>query len=199
MDIDIEKTVKELVIPIKELVHPSESEIAEFGNKVEAAGWSKTIARNDWDGAIEVAATAYKNNLGLLLAGNAGVGKTAFAMALSTFSKGYCEFIDLADPIDADTMDIYAYPNRTAERIWRNLILDDMGAEQTFSDYGRMRELVGEFICHYHSRGNGTIIITTNLTGKDFLARYGQRVMSRLNDMCMVYRFEGTDKRGFRK
>ena len=77
----------------------------------------------------------------------------------------------------------------------RNVILDDLGAENIKNEYGVKRDIVGEFICRYHTRGKGRLFITTNLRGPELLDKYGGRVVDRLKQLCVPFHMEGKSKR----
>ena len=77
----------------------------------------------------------------------------------------------------------------------RNVILDDLGAENIKNEYGVKRDIVGEFICRYHTKGKGRLFITTNLRGPELLDRYGGRVVDRLKQLCVPFHMKGKSKR----
>lgn len=130
---------------------------------------------------------------GLLLVGAVGTGKTAIACALAHDSDGD-SFWPVTDLID-HLMDSYrsnsfgARFDALARR--RLLILDDLGAER---DTDGQTDLVVKLIDRRHRQRRVTVI-TTNLKSAQRTARYGQRIESRLQQMCEVVPVTGADRR----
>jgi len=72
-----------------------------------------------------------------------------------------------------------------------NLIIDDLGCELTLNDYGIKTELMIEVINKRHKafiRNGALTIFTSNLSRDQFIARYGQRIYSRIKQMCDCYK-----------
>ncbi len=74
-------------------------------------------------------------------------------------------------------------------------ILDDLGRESAFNEYGNQREYAADFLataCDAKARGEGfgRAIITTNFHAADLSKRYGPRVVSRVlaNFVIVVFR-----------
>ena len=104
--------------------------------------------------------------------------------------------IDLTIPETVEWIDGQGgYASSINEMCEGNILLDDLGAENIKNEYGVKRDIAGEFICRYHTRGKGRLFITTNLTGEQLLDRYGGRVVDRLKQMCVPVRMTGTSKR----
>jgi DNA replication protein DnaC len=137
---------------------------------------------------------------GLLISGASGVGKTAYAKAvLGAFMAHTVRkplTLNLADPETLALIDYEREPDIVEEFCSRSLILDDLGAERAQSNFGQPREIAAEFIMRYHAKGAGRLFVTTNLTGEELLARYQQRVLTRLTDMMHFVKFTGASKRG---
>lgn len=159
-------------------------------------GYRPDVCGNDWEPLITTAAkammTTSPRKCGLLLTGAYGCGKTAFVKALLPKAL----FVDLNDEASLNLIDPKgAFITGYDDVANRSVILDDMGAELLVSHYGIKRDIVGEFICYYHSKGTGRLMITTNLTGPEMVDRYGGRVVDRLKELCAPLRMQGKSKR----
>jgi DNA replication protein DnaC len=112
----------------------------------------------------------YLRGYGLILGGNVGGGKTFFflsigikiieSVALANLGKGALTWIkDYADG--------------------QQICIDDLGREPTVNEYGNKSEILADVIAYREARGYRTHF-TTNLTGPEISARYGDRAVSRL-------------------
>lgn len=126
----------------------------------------------------------------MIITGDYGCGKTHFIRCL----RFPCAFIDLTLSESIDRIDQHCVGS-LADICEGSVVLDDMGAETLRNEYGIKRDVVGEFICRYHSRGKGRLFITTNLSGNELLDRYGGRVFDRIKQMCVPVHMDGTTKR----
>jgi len=142
---------------------------------------------------------------GLLLQGGVGTGKT-FAMQLLARLHAV-PMVSAVDLIDRyrDNRDAYAStimpdfldagPLRAA---YADLIVDDLGAEPTLNDFGTKFELLGRLIESrynlFKSKG-WKLHVTTNLDADEIAKRYGERVSSRLEEMCTRVAVTGPDRR----
>ena len=80
------------------------------------------------------------------------------------------------------------------ESYYRYIMIDDIGTEGDFNDYGTKRNLFAEVVDHAEAQ-NKTLILTSNLTLKELEDRYGKRTMSRLSALCKLIQLEGKDLR----
>lgn len=166
-----------------------EQKLREYGFKREVAG------ANDFDKAIKAANYIIANpGKGLMITGLTGSGKTTFAKALRSIDKLSCMIHCTADISDL------ASPQMQEDFTRSSVIIDDLGSEKEYNEFGVKRELVAEFINAFYianveRKSGNRLVITSNLSGEDFLARYGARVYSRLKEMCAFVKFEGKDKR----
>lgn len=79
-----------------------------------------------------------------------------------------------------------------------DLIIDDLGEEPEGSYYGSKGDVLSDLISRrYRLFINDGVKthITTNLTTDQIGQRYGQRILSRLREMCYITAFEGEDRR----
>lgn len=164
---------------------PTLSRIKNCEEELEARGWLRSIAKSDFELGAKVVATLYANkNLGVIVSGAYGSGKTAFVRRAFPHARFYQ--MPMAEGVlDPD----YGIPEG-------DVILDDMGAEHSVNDFGIRKEPFADFVVRFHANPRrGRLIITTNLSTQEFNDRYGGRVVSRLKDLCVATHFTGGDKR----
>jgi len=117
----------------------------------------------------------------LVLSGGTGCGKsTACAHALSKKAGLWVHGPDLAKP-DFTDPDEYGVRRQTLDERMREaglLVLDDVGIEHSPGGYAASR--ITDVLEHREANRRPSIV-TTNLTGEEFKAKYGQRLASRLN------------------
>ena len=140
----------------------------------------------------------HKDNIGLLLWGNVGTGKTYFAACIANYliSLGVpvlmTSFIKLTNALTGFDEDKNAYIKSLNN--YKLLIIDDLGAERQ-SDY--MLEQVYNIIDSRY-KNQQPLIITTNLSLSEIKEpkeiKYS-RIYSRIIEMCVPIRFDGTDRR----
>ena len=165
----------------------------------------KIVARNGFDMATAgedfspLCAAASKafgitspRRVGMIISGDYGCGKTFFVKCL----KLPGQFVDLTLAETVEWLDQRGgYQSSLDSMCEGNVILDDLGAENIKNEYGVKRDIVGEFICRYHTKGKGRMFITTNLRGPELLDRYGGRVVDRLKQLCVPFHMKGKSKR----
>lgn len=159
-------------------------------------GFDMTTAGDDFAPLCAAASKAFSithpRRVGMIISGDYGCGKTFFVKCL----KLQGQFIDLTLAETVEWLDQHGgYQSSLDEMCERNVILDDLGAENIKNEYGVKRDIVGEFICRYHTRGKGRLFITTNLRGPELLDKYGGRVVDRLKQLCVPFHMEGKSKR----
>ena len=127
----------------------------------------------------------YLSGRGIMLSGAAGTGKT-FLMTLLC-GKG---------PIQHAERDINVW-GLTGISEWynwrdgREVVVDDLGCEVETSSYGVRVDLLKLVLEHRYAAQRGRTHITTNLTSDGIRARYGERILDRLLEMCVVVRMTG--------
>ena len=131
----------------------------------------------------------------LIIQGGIGSGKSVFARALANTigvrnrSPYFLEMGKIAKTTEQDKeIPEYVFANKL-------VVFDDVGTEPTeVNAWGNHIELFNEIIYGRYPRRQPTII-TTNFTQEEMRNKYGERIMSRLNEMCDVLVFTGNDLR----
>lgn len=130
---------------------------------------------------------------GLFLFGITGSGKT---YSLETMSELYSlpvvhnwveMLFDLKDKMN--TGNVKNYLDVITERDF--VFIDDVGAEKSTE---WVQEVIYLIIDRCY-RNKKTLMLTTNLTQEDFAKRYGERILSRLVEMCEMITMEEQDHR----
>ncbi|MCK5022779.1 MAG: ATP-binding protein [Candidatus Aenigmarchaeota archaeon] len=139
--------------------------------------------------AIEDAITKQK---GIFIFGDTGTGKTYTMHALANHKKVYVDnwvillskFRDLMQKGEY-FMSIHDFTNEDY------VFIDDIGAEKT-SDF--VVEFLYTIINKRYENMKRTVL-STNLTLEDFGERYGDRILSRIAEMCIFLELKGEDQR----
>lgn len=142
---------------------------------------------------------------GLFMLGMTGTGKTAIARAIrALFADGHgMWFYNERNAYYAErkmfqwyqSTDLRNYEVLDTALSYRFVIVDDLGMEQeTAISYGQRRNPIIELIDNAERR-NGLLILTSNLTSEEFLAKYGERTVDRLNRLCKTILFKGNSFR----
>jgi len=139
---------------------------------------------------------------GVMLTGNCGTGKT---LMMQSAQKIYNYFPDKSFMF-ATCGQVVADYNKPKEKGGDNAIsrykqgdwcFDDFGTEEMGSHFGKvevMREVILRRYEMFINYGNKTHF-TSNLTPAMIEERYGERVMSRLKEMCNISIVTGADRR----
>lgn len=134
---------------------------------------------------------------GLYIHGPVGTGKTYAAYAILKrlgdlgFRARFYTMPELLDMIREDFDNKYSY---NLDRILENrsvLIFDDLGAEKT-TDW--VTETLHKIIDKRY-REVLPVIITSNLDLGELATRVGDRIPSRLAEMCDIIKLDGADRR----
>ena len=147
---------------------------------------------NNWDKAKEV-------NRGIYLYGNAGAGKTFYASCIANeVRKRYGDYVLIGSStelIDYMTRN-YGRNDEGKEQLRRYplVVIDDIGVERaTDSSLAVMNEIID---IRYMSRK--PLICTSNFPLEKLYngtGIYGDRITSRLKEMCVQYKIVGKDRR----
>jgi DNA replication protein DnaC len=79
-------------------------------------------------------------------------------------------------------------------RKWKFAYIDELGTEAMVNNYGEKFEAFNEII-NKAEQDLDILIISSNLNSEQFLQRYGDRSMDRINRLCKVIEFKGSSLR----
>jgi len=141
----------------------------------------------------------------LMLTGPAGTGKTHLAVATVDYIARLKHkllkriiFVTVPDMVEMVRRKLFIDPKILKKDIYKDsllecdlLVLDDLGAE-SMTDW--TKDLVHQLI-DFRYRENLPIVITTNLTLDKVKKLYGERVFSRIYEMCQGIELSGSDYR----
>lgn len=119
---------------------------------------------------------------GLVLMGGMGNGKSTMLRIIDRLFKNTSTLGDAQEVFD------YFKNSRGGMRYWDEplLLIDDLGVEpERCLDYGEVNYPITRLLLHRYNR-QLTTIIATNLWFDDIQARYGDRVVDRLNETYSV-------------
>lgn len=133
---------------------------------------------------------------GLFICGNCGRGKTTIILgvirplftALGKHLPGYHASVLSSKTIESDEWNYMKY------RKWKFSYLDELGTERAVNDYGEKFEAFNEII-NMAEQNLDIMIISSNLSPDQFLQRYGDRTMDRINRLCKIVEFKGESLR----
>lgn len=131
---------------------------------------------------------------GFLITGPTGVGKTYILHALANhfrYSFNFENWVELLQEFK-DRMES-GYTRDAIQQLFDKnvLVLDDIGAEKV-TEWSTERLYA---IINKAYERNHIVLIATNLTPTELREKYGDRIFSRLNEMCTVVELEGKDRR----
>lgn len=147
---------------------------------------------------IEAIKKAISLDKGLFIYGGTGTGKTYIAHALAYsvkkergWSVDVSNFVGLLGEF-REFIVRGTYQENLCNFCKENcIILDDLGAEK-LTDF--VQEFLYSIINNRYENMKRTVF-TTNLDLKAFEARYGDRLLSRIGEMCIMVELKGEDKR----
>lgn len=146
---------------------------------------------------------------GILLYGGAGVGKTSmmkcYAYILKTLDQDvHPSFLTVSskqistEVKNNGSLFLIKYASIVNEGLLKNAgwFYDDVGIEDNVTDYGNKSNVLEDLLqLVYNTKSMwGRIHMSTNLTENDMKNRYGERVISRINEMFTVIRFPANAK-----
>lgn len=144
-----------------------------------------------WNKGYEKIASWLDNNKsrGLIVNGTCGLGKTLIcSKVIPILINFYCKKI--VTVVDAQAM------NEKLDSLKRCklLMIDDVGTENEAVSYGNRRQAFAEIVDNAEKHGN-LLIITTNLSGEEIIAKYGVRVGDRLSAITCHVAISGKSMR----
>lgn len=167
----------------------------------------ETLGSQEWEMVLKAYDDEY-DDFGLLLMGPSGLGKTHALMALLNQILQNCfkHYVPFSKNVAYYPVGYLIYRLRTFKgaenKIFDNcaktrfLFLDDLGTENT-TDFAREHFFT---ILDIRCQKKLPTFITTNLTMSELKEKYGERLVSRLKEMCAPLQITGSDRRtGFMK
>ncbi len=151
-----------------------------------------------WNEAYDQVVEWLKNNKGkgLLVYGDMGTGKSLLCRDIipTILEKKYenqnnnavCSSINAYDMAHHGTEDLVGYS--------RFIMIDDVGVEEDFNNYGTRRCIFSEIVDYAEENGRG-LIITSNLNLQQMKDKYGVRTFDRLTSLVKPVIFKGESKR----
>ena len=135
----------------------------------------------------------YSFKKGLLIVGDAGLGKTK---TIEAIKDNEIRPISIFSMIDiAERVREHGNVDLNTNKI---ILLDDVGSEQeTINHYGTKINWFKDFVETYylHNQFFNRLLITTNCGGDELEKKYGYRVRSRLREMFNTIELKGNDLR----
>ncbi len=201
MQIHCDKTTDEggcLARLLAEIARPSceEREAAVPERRLKA--WADAMARRKGYMASAESLLALRKYLagyGLLMIGGVGVGKTAFFRAVSSVGvrrgRQPIAVWRMADGVGRSVDSIRALFASLRER---EVLLDDVGAEPTYNEYGNRWEML-PWLIEMRMDSPERTHFTTNLSPAEIEARYGARTVDRIHEMAASVTLGGPSRR----
>lgn len=138
---------------------------------------------------------------GLYLTGDCGRGKSTIILGVikplfkPCFKKKLHGFhaTELVNEIHSDFIKKYRW-NYQKYFEWKFSYIDELGVERMVNDFGEKFEAFNEII-NIAEQDLNILILSSNLTGDQFLRRYGDRSVDRLKRLCRIVKFKGKSLR----
>ena len=129
---------------------------------------------------------------GLFLIGPVGVGKTEICMKVLPlmFRHALKLILTRMSAIDLNVPDRYK-----AAKSHKLLVVDDVGTESPYNDYGTVHDVFSEVVDGIEK--NGVLLIaTSNLSDEELETKYGARTMDRIKANMRIVIFDENSLRG---
>ena|SRR3990167_5026003 len=153
--------------------------------------YSEATKENFDDKTKQAVETAINEDKGLFIYGDTGTGKTYILHALGRGKGGVENFVELLVEFRDDMQKGFYHEKLVDFTKQDYLFIDDIGSEKT-------SEFVIEFlymVVNKRYENMKRTVFATNLTLEDFKTRYGDRILSRIAEMCVLLELKGEDKR----
>lgn len=147
--------------------------------------------------------TLEMEKLGVLVSGPTGSGKSMIFEALNRIihpkdSKKFriVRAVDIVQDFNSSGYDIFEEYRKK-----ENLVIDDIGMEDEGKYFGSTCNVIADLIASRYEvfkTSQCKTHFTTNLTVFEIKNKYGDRVMSRLGEMCDVITLISADRRAYR-
>ncbi len=163
------------------------------------SAWANAMAAHGYRHSVESleALRLYLAGYGLLLMGGVGTGKTHFFRTLgrALAARGRGDEAPVVRPM-VDTVGRRVDEVRAlfAESARRDVVLDDVGAEPVFNEYGSRWDVL-PWIVEMRLAASGRTHFTTNLAPKELERRYGARTVDRMHEMAASATLAGPSRR----
>lgn len=152
-------------------------------------------------GALLLDGTARK---GLMLKGECGIGKTLGAECLAAifkmpvlvpenFASDFKNLDGNLDALEKNVLTGYDYFERP-----QNIVIDEIGSQDKVRNFGESADIMATVLdMRYRAflKYGVLTIVTTNLTDREILNRYGLRIDDRLAEMFYIRRVSGISLR----
>lgn len=186
------------VPPTEESMAKMAGKLAEFGyDKINAEVYSAICSY----GALLFDRTAHK---GLLLKGECGIGKTfgveiiAAIFQMPVFTPA--DFAGAYKDLDGNPVDLEKYVTTGGDFFCepKSIVIDEIGTKDNVKNWGETAEIMADVLdIRYRAfnRYGVRTIVTTNLSDREIMARYGTRIVDRLAEMFYIKRVAGKSLR----
>jgi len=133
---------------------------------------------------------------GLMLIGDPGCGKTVAMQFMASITGAY--LVTAAAILESFLVggDVSFY-SRSLELAVEPIVIDDLGAEREAAHFGNaspISEWLQRRYAHWQT-GGPEMHIVTNLTPAEISRRYGERVLDRLHECCVIVPITATSMR----
>ena len=126
---------------------------------------------------------------GLVLTGRCGTGKSlilnyVLPICFLTKMRKVVKSVHAKECLDVEFM---------KDLLSRKIIaIDDVGSEAQMVRYGQRYDVIHDLMLSIEDK-NKTLLMTSNLTGKELEDRYDERAMDRLVKMCEIVKFDNKE------
>ena len=182
---------------LAQLQAPSCEERAAAVTAERLTAWAREMTAHGYRHSEESleALRLYLAGYGLFLFGVVGAGKTYFFRAVGDVlrAQGRCRpaIYRMMDTVGRKVDEVREYFN---EMSGMEIVLDDIGAEPTFNEYGNRWDIL-PWLLEMRLAASGRTHFTTNLSKAELEKRYGARTVDRLHEMAASVTFTGKSNR----